>query len=173
MFFSFVHVFHCCININLTRQTPPTTRPARNNLSKSVKGTILKSFVTKFMLLTFWAIKIKKKHILRIFNTYWFATVTVVTRTRLHYYTMHTLPVFSLCIISLFCSFFLLPVSFFLHTYLLVSPFLSILCRFETKTVGQEETELPSIIIFPFRVYIDFLVSFGGMNRRSFPLHCP
>ena len=34
---------------------------AVNVLSKLVKGTILKYFVTKCMLLTFWAIKIKKK----------------------------------------------------------------------------------------------------------------
>ena len=65
--FFFVHVFHCCININLTRQAPPPpiTRPTRNNLNKLVKGTILKSFVTKCMLLTFWAIKIKKTNLYR------------------------------------------------------------------------------------------------------------
>jgi hypothetical protein len=39
--FSLVHVFHCCTNINLTRKTPRTTRPASNNPSKLVKGTIL------------------------------------------------------------------------------------------------------------------------------------
>jgi hypothetical protein len=39
--FSIVHVFHCCTNINLIRQTPPTIRPASNNPSKLVKGTIL------------------------------------------------------------------------------------------------------------------------------------
>jgi hypothetical protein len=43
VFFPLVHVFHCYTNIHLTKQTPSTTHPASNNLSKLVKGTILKS----------------------------------------------------------------------------------------------------------------------------------
>jgi hypothetical protein len=53
-------------------------------------------------------------------NTYWFATVKVVTRTRLHYYIMRTFLVFSLCIVSLFFS-FLLTFCFLFYAYMFVS----------------------------------------------------
>jgi hypothetical protein len=102
-----------------------------------------------------------------MFNTNCFATVTVVTRTRL-------ITTFSLCIVSFLYVFFvssgcLFP---FLLPYIFVFlTFISIFSLFQTKAVGQEETELPSIIILPFRVYMGFLVSFCGMNRRLYPLH--
>jgi hypothetical protein len=88
---------------------------------------------------------------------------------------MRTVPVFSLCVISFLYVFFVSSdfLFLFLLPYVFVSlTFLSIFSLFQTKAVGQEETALPSIIILSFRVYMVFLVSFGGMSGHSYPLHC-
>ena len=97
------------------------------------------------------------RHILRIFNTYCFATVTVVTRTRLNCYITRSLPVFSVCIISfLLCifPFFWLPVSFLL-TYLCVFfTFLSIFFFSFSKqkqwSKKKRKYPRPPLIFYPY-----------------------